>query len=175
MNKPYYFIPEPLRTALLDEFKNTYKEEKDKFEGSSVSGHRQVSQHTGAARQTGEKLSTIMTTLSSHAPTTGGGYGLPTKKLSDRDIRGGRDNHNDSYHMDPDQRIYLKRLRQTEPKANIALPDGYYETDEDEAAHKERVAKRLTSKHGVFSVNERSGGESAMADRRKILKKLSTK
>lgn len=116
-----------------------------------------------------------MTTLSSHAPTTGGGYGLQTKKLSDRDIRGGRDNHNDSYHMDPDQRIYLKRLRQTEPGANIALPDGYYETDEDEAAHKERVARRLTSKHGVFSANDRGGGESAMADRRKNLKKLSTK
>ena len=78
ISKPYYFIPEPLRTALIDEFKKTYNEEKEKFEGSQKSTQQQVSQLVGSTQQfpagdqlkhVGDKLSTIMTTLSSHPHT----------------------------------------------------------------------------------------------------------
>ena len=37
--------------------------------------------------------------------------------------------------LDEDTRTYLKRLRKAAPNAKIALPDGFYDSDDEEAAN----------------------------------------
>lgn len=60
----------------------------------------------------------------------------------------------DASKLDNETRIYLKRLRDTCPDADITFPDGFYDTDDElEARAKAALAKKFSSKHLVCHVD----------------------
>lgn len=57
--------------------------------------------------------------------------------------------------LDDATRTYLKRLKRSNPHADVALPEGYYDTDE-EVEKRERIMlqRKLTSKFVVYKIDE---------------------
>jgi len=52
--------------------------------------------------------------------------------------------------LDDATRTYLKRLRLVNPKAIVTLPDGFYDTDEEDAAKdKARMNLKMTSRRAI--------------------------
>ena len=57
--------------------------------------------------------------------------------------------------MDTIERNYLKRVIATNPKAKVVLPEGFYDSDEEEAAiERKKIAKRMSSNLIVYEYDE---------------------
>ena len=57
--------------------------------------------------------------------------------------------------MDTIERNYLKRVIAANPKAKIVLPEGFYDSDEEEQARERKlIAKRMSSNFIVYDYDE---------------------
>ena len=53
--------------------------------------------------------------------------------------------------MDTIERNYLKRVRAANPQAKVVLPEGFYDSDEEELARERKlIAKRMSSNLMVY-------------------------
>ena len=56
--------------------------------------------------------------------------------------------------LDDDTRQYLKRLKVTYPEASICIPEGYYDSDEEEARNKKlQIAKKMSSRFIAYEID----------------------
>ena len=121
---------------MIDEFHTTYDKESKKFDRQQLA---KTTTEPDVIAVSKTKPSFAIS-KNKHASTETLGAPKPGKK-KDKDIDDIDLAMYDSieYKIDEETRHYLKRVIAANPNAQIALPNGYYDTDEDEAAEKERA------------------------------------
>ena len=155
-NTKYYFLPEHYRKALLAEFHETYEQEVENFETKKGSKYNEPAVIHRSQSMAG---ASAVRSISSNALSKGiqkrQKLGAVAPKEPANDGLDWLEDLGFPEKLDDDTRQYLKRLKVTYPEASICIPEGYYDSDEEEERNKKlQIAKKMSSRFIAYEIDQ---------------------